>query len=163
MQRNFINISLQHVCSLQHVFSPVTTKCSVKMKINCTKNAFFFLSQTPTHHSFTFNLRFLNEVNRNVRLSKTMFAIFDSVSFLLKMIFLLNKMHGLFDFLERLFKIKITEKSHTVLLLDQKISKLQREVLKFSDICVSWSSLKTDLKINFLNLENRSFGNVIFS
>ena len=34
------------------------------------------------------------------------------------------------------------------------IFKLQQEVLKFNDICVSWSSPKTDLEKNFLNLEN---------
>ena len=28
-------------------------------KINGTKNSLFFLSQTPTHHNVTFNLRFL--------------------------------------------------------------------------------------------------------
>ena len=43
------------------------------------------------------------------------------------------------------------------------IFKLQQEVLKFNDICVSWSSQKTDLDINFLNLENQSFENVSFS
>ena len=41
--------------------------------------------------------------------------------------------------------------------------KLQQEVLKFNDICVSWSSPKADLERNFLNLENRSFENVSFS
>ena len=40
------------------------------------------------------------------------------------------------------------------------IFKLQQEVLKFNDICVSWSSSKTDQVINFLNPENRSFENV---
>ena len=50
------------------------------------------------------------------------------------------------------------EKPHTVL-----IFKLQQEVLKFNEICVSWSSSKTDLVRNFLNLENRSFENVSFS
>ena len=30
-------------------------------KINVTKNALFFLLRTPTHHSFTFGLRFLYE------------------------------------------------------------------------------------------------------
>ena len=30
-------------------------------KINGTKNALFFLSQAPIHHSFTFNLQFLAE------------------------------------------------------------------------------------------------------
>ena len=39
------------------------------------------------------------------------------------------------------------------------IFKLQQEVLKFNDICVSWSSRKTDLVID-LNAENRSFENV---
>ena len=37
------------------------------------------------------------------------------------------------------------------------IFKLQQEVLKFIDICVSWSSPKTDLETNFLSLEKRSF------
>ena len=31
--------------------------------------------------------------------------------------------------------------------------KLQQEVLKFNDICVSWSSPKADLETKFLNLE----------
>ena len=40
-------------------------------KINGTKNTFFILLQAPTHHSFTFNLRFLYELKDNVCLSKT--------------------------------------------------------------------------------------------
>ena len=36
------------------------------------------------------------------------------------------------------------------------IFKLQQEVLKFNDICVSWGSPKTDQVINFLNPENQS-------
>ena len=40
------------------------------------------------------------------------------------------------------------------------IFKLQQEVLKFNDICVSWSPAKTDLVTNFLNPENRNFENV---
>ena len=69
-------------------------------KINGTKNALFFLSRAPTHHSFTFNLQFLYELNHKVRLSETMWgsSIFDSVSLLLKFAFLFNKMHGLFVF-----------------------------------------------------------------
>ena len=42
------------------------------------------------------------------------------------------------------------------------IFQLQQEILKFSDICVSWSSPKTDLEINFLNLGNRSFESASF-
>ena len=40
---------------------------------------------------------------------------------------------------------------------------LLQEVLKFIDICVSWSSPKTELVTNFLNLEKQSFENVSFS
>ena len=40
--------------------------------------------------------------------------------------------------------------------------KLQQEVLKFN-ICLIWSSQKTDLEKNFLNLENRKYDNVSFS
>ena len=45
------------------------------IKTNRTKNALFLLSQAPTHHSFTFNLRFLYEVKHKVRLSKTVCGI----------------------------------------------------------------------------------------
>ena len=38
--------------------------------INGTKNALFF-SRAPTHHSLTFNLRFLYELKHKVRFSKT--------------------------------------------------------------------------------------------
>ena len=69
-------------------------------KINGTKNALCFISRATTRHTFTFNLRFLNEMKHKVRLSKTECEIFHfgSVSFLLKFIFLFNKMHGLFGF-----------------------------------------------------------------
>ena len=40
---------------------------------------------------------------------------------------------------------------------------VQQEVLKFNDICVSWSSPKTDLGEKFLNLKNRSLENFSFS
>ena len=43
------------------------------------------------------------------------------------------------------------------------IFKLQKEVLKFNDISESWSSPKTDLEKNFLNLQNQSFESVSFS
>ena len=67
-------------------------------KINGTKNTLFFLWQTQTHHSFTFNLQFLDELKHKVRSLKlfVVFYIFDSVSLLLKFIFFFNKMHGLF-------------------------------------------------------------------
>ena len=68
-------------------------------KINSSKNALFFLPWAPTHYSFTFNLWFLHELKQKVRLSKSVgFFIFDSVLYLLKFIFLFNKMHGVFNF-----------------------------------------------------------------
>ena len=69
-------------------------------KINGRKNAFFFLSRAPNHHSFTLVLGFLYELKHKVHLSKTMFgiSIFNSVPFLLKFIFLFDKMHELLDF-----------------------------------------------------------------
>ena len=42
------------------------------------------------------------------------------------------------------------------------IFELQQEFLEFNDICVIWSSPKTDLVTNLLDLENRSFENVSF-
>ena len=45
-------------------------------KINGTKHAPVFLSRAPTHHSCTFNLRFLYELKHKVRLSKTVRGIF---------------------------------------------------------------------------------------
>ena len=40
-------------------------------KISGTKNALFFLSRAPTHHSLTSNLQFLYELKHKVLLSKT--------------------------------------------------------------------------------------------
>ena len=39
------------------------------------KNALFFLSRAPTHHSFTFNLWFLHELKRKFLLSKTVCGV----------------------------------------------------------------------------------------
>ena len=44
-------------------------------KINGTKNALVFLSQAPTENGFTFNLRFLYELNHKVRLFEFMCGI----------------------------------------------------------------------------------------
>ena len=67
--------------------------------INVTKNALFLLSRAPSHHSFTFKLRFLYELKYKVHLSKVVCGIFRfrSVSFLSKFVFLFNKKHGSFD------------------------------------------------------------------
>ena len=39
---------------------------------------------------------------------------------------------------------------------------MQKKVLKFNYICVSWGLSETDLEANFLNFENLSFENVTF-
>ena len=69
-------------------------------KINGTKNALFFLSRAPTHHSFTFNLRFLCELRHKLRLSNTVYGIFylQYRFVFIKVYFLFNKMRRLFDF-----------------------------------------------------------------
>ena len=108
---------------------------------------------------FSFNLWFLYELKYKVHLSKTVWGIFyfDSVSFLLKFIFLFNKMDGLFHFEARhnSFQNKNNRKATHSLDSRPVIFKLQQEVSKFNVICMSWSSPKTDRK--FLNLENRRF------
>ena len=88
------------------------------------------------------------------------FSIFDSVLFLLKFMFLFYKMHGLFDF-KIPFKIKIIKKPHTVLLSDLWFFNCNK-VLKFSDICESWSSPKTDQETNSLNLANQKLRTSVF-
>ena len=88
------------------------------------------------------------------------FSIFNSVSFLLKFLFFFKKMHGLLD---NSFQYQNNRKATDSFAPRSLASKLLQEVLKFNDICVSWSSPKTDSEINFLNLENRSSENISFS
>ena len=59
-------------------------------------------------------------------------------------------MHGLFNFIQNKNNRKATHSFAPRPL----IFKLQQEVLKFNNICVSWSSQKTDLVTNFLTLQN---------
>ena len=65
--------------------------------------------------------------------------------------------------LHNFFQNKTNSKSTHSFAPRPLIFKLQQEVKKFNDICVSWSSTNTYLVTNFLNLENRSFENVSFS
>ena len=64
---------------IQHTIQLEKTQILIKLpsdKINGAKNALFFLSRAPAHHSFTFNLPFLYELKLKVRLSKTGCGIF---------------------------------------------------------------------------------------
>ena len=60
-------------CSIHYVLRQSTKKFTSD-KINGAENALFF-SQAPTHHTFTFYLRFLYEMKRKVRLCKTVYGI----------------------------------------------------------------------------------------
>ena len=65
------------------LYIDVKPKCEknfLQAKQTGTKNALFFLSRAPTHHSFTFNSRFLYKLKRKV----LGFYIFNSIPFLLK-------------------------------------------------------------------------------
>ena len=120
-------------------------------KINVTNNALFFLSRAPPHYSFTFNSQFLNELNHMVYLSKTVCAIFD---FRFLLIFIKVYIS---------FQNKNSRKTTRIFAPRPLIFKLDQEVWKFNDICVSWSSPKTDLQTNILNLENQNFEYITFS
>ena len=55
------------------------------------------------------------------------------------------------DFFQNLNNRKVTHSFAPRIL----IFKLQQEILKLNDTCVSWSSPKTNLETNFLKLEKR--------
>ena len=70
-------------------------------------------------------------------------------------------MHGLFDFTRHdSFQTENNRKTTHSFAPRPLIFKFQQKVLKFNEICVSWSFPKTELVTNFLNPENRSFESV---
>ena len=80
------------------------------------------------------------------------FSIIDSVSLLLKLYFCSIKSVESLT-LKRHVSFQSRNNRNTTHIFAPKplIFKLQQEVLKSNDICVSWSSQKTDLETNFLN------------
>ena len=119
-------------------------------KINITKNALFFLSRAPTHHSFTFNSQFLYELKRQVHLPSTVcgVSIFDTV--LLSLCFCSTKSNGSLTLKRHnFFQNKTNGKATCSFTPSLLIFKLQQKVWKFNDICLSWSSPETDLETNF--------------
>ena len=90
------------------------------------------------------------------------FSIFHFVSFLLKFIFLSTKIHVTFK-LHNSFQNQNNRKATHSFAPRSLIFKLQQEILKFNDTCVSWSFAKTDLVTNFLYPENQSLENFSFS
>ena len=150
-------IEIKHKCYKEYQKYPSD-------KINVTNN-WLFISRAPTYHSFTSILRFLYEPKHQVRLSKSMYEIFqfDYVSFLLKFIFYLTKsMHYLTLKRHIPFKTKIIKKSHILLLPDLWFWVLARS-FKIKGY-LRWLKLpKTEMKTNFLNLENRKLEYASFS
>ena len=105
-----------------------------------------FFSFSSSNSSQFFNSRFLNELQHKFHLSESVwdFKLRFCLVFVKKLIFLFNKKHWFFDF-------KTSQHSFGARLL---IFKSQQEVWKFINICVSWSSSKTNLETN---LEKWSF------
>ena len=127
----------------------------LQTKIIVAKNALFFLSRAPSHHSFTFDSQFLYRLKRKVHLSKSVCGIihfrFHSLSIKV-CIFSTKSICSLTLSVIIRLKTKIIEQLYKFLLLDLWCFKLQEEVPKFNDICVTWSSSKTDMETNFVNL-----------
>ena len=135
-------------------------------KICGTKNALFFLSRAPTHYSFTFNSRFSYELKHMVYPSKTMCRIFHfrfRLVFIKVYIFVKKSVDSLTFKRHNFLQNKNNRKATHSFAPRRLIFKLQQEVLKYNNIGASWSSLKTDLETNFLNLKNRNFEYVTLS
>ena len=142
-----------------------TSSKKLLQKISVTRNALFPFSPAPTHHSFTFNSRFLYELKHKFRLSKRMCGIFHfRFSFLFikpstKSVNSLNLKRIIpFKFKDEKNKTKNknkqtkNRKTTHAFVPRPPIFKLQQDVLKSNDICVSRSSPKTGLESNFLSL-----------
>ena len=65
----------KYICS-ESLFSTLYIEVEHKYGITLHKNALFFLSRAPTHHSFTFNSQFLYGLKHKVHPSKSACGIF---------------------------------------------------------------------------------------
>ena len=97
-------------------------------KVKGPKDSIFFLPWAPTHHSFTFNLRLLHELEHKVRLSKTVSGIFHFV-FIKVYIFVQQNAWALWYFLDIIipFKTEMIEKPHTISLLELGLSSCNKK------------------------------------
>ena len=86
-------------------------------------------------------------------------GFFDSVSFLLNVVFLFKKtMDSLtlkYHKYHKSFQNQNDRKAKNSFAPRPLIFKLQEQVWKFNDIYVNWSSPKTDPETNIINLENQ--------
>ena len=137
----------------------ISTSNEQRVKSYASKKRTLFLWRAPTHRSFTFNWQFLYRPKDMVHLSKTVSGIFH-----VRFPFAFIKVYDSLTLKRRnsFQNGNIRKATHSfgnrplILKFQQENWKIQN-CWKFSDICVSCSSSKTDLESNFLNLENRSF------
>ena len=131
-------------CSIHYTLRQNT---SVKQIFFWQKCPLFFLLRAHTHDSFTFNLQLLYELKHKFHFFKTVYRIFH-----FWFLFVLIKF---FIFCSTKWMDTLTLKCHYSFQSNKKARhsfarrpltfKLQQKVLKFNDICVSWSSPKADL------------------
>ena len=126
-------------------------------KINVTKNSLFLLWRASTHHKFTFNLQFLYELKHMGHLSKTVCGIFH---FRFRLVFVKR-----YSFCSRKIVDSLTLKRHNsfqnknnskathTIASRLLIFKLQQEILKFNDICMTvcnFQSMRSPVELNGL-------------
>ena len=123
----------------------------------------FFLSRTPTHQFLLLICdSYMSWSTRFVSLKLFVeFFIFDSMSSFLKFIFFSTKCMDFWT-LKRHNSIQSSKNRKATQSFAPRplVFKLQQEVLTVNDMCVSWSSPKTELVTNILNPDNQSFENV---
>ena len=120
----------------------------------------FFLRRALTHHNSAFNWWFLYELKPKVCLSKNLCAIlhFRFHFIFIRVYVLFNKSIGILTLKSHNSFQNWNYKKATHSFAPGSLTfMLEKEVLRFNDICVSWSFPKPDLETNILNLEKRSF------
>ena len=116
-------------------------------KIKVTKNALFFLLQFPTHHRFNFNSQFLYKLKQKFHLCKNVSGIFSCpfcFVFIKVYIFFQQKSIDALTLKRHIsFQNKNNRKAKHRFTPAPLIFKLQQEVWKLNDICVSCSYPKS--------------------
>ena len=122
-------------------------------KIKVTKNALFFLLQVPTHHRFNFNSQFLYKLKQKFHLCKNVSGIFSfpfCFVFIKVYIFFQQKSIDPLTLKRHIsFQNRNNRKAKHLFAPAPLIFKLQQEVWKLNDICVSWSYPKSIMEAKF--------------
>ena len=117
------------------------------------KNALSFLLWVRTYQYLTFNSLYLRWSTRFVSLKACVkFSISDSVSFLLMLTFFASQeTWGMDSFRHNCFQNWNIRKVTHDFTPKPLIFKFQQELLKFNNICLSWSLLQVKQETNFSN------------